>query len=158
MSAGTMSSQLGITPAALTPQTPESQGVTRTNGDVPAPGAGVDGAPRPAPIEFPDASTGDGASSDPGGGQPQGQGAGEAVKPDAAAEKRAQELAQRLVEDVLKPHVKLEISRSEESGNFTYRTVDDRTGEVLREWPQEQLVDELGGEDALAALIVDRTV
>lgn len=77
--------------------------------------------------------------------------------PDDPAEQRARELAQKLVDDVVKPYVKLEVTRNEESGNFSYKTVDERTGEVLREWPPEKLMDEVGA-DAVAALVVDKQV
>lgn len=141
-----MASQIGNSPAQLSSPALDPLGIAQSRGGA---------KPIAAELQAPSGADPDLATNDQNAST--GDGSQDKSSVNVAGE-RAQELAQKLVDDVLKPHVKLEVSRSESSGNFTYRTIDDRTGEVLREWPQEQLVEELGDEDALSALFVDRSV
>ncbi len=74
------------------------------------------------------------------------------------AQERARALAQRLVDDIVKPFARLEVSRDEDSGRFVYKTIDERTGEVIRTWPAEPVVHLLGAAEAIEALGVVRCV
>ncbi len=47
---------------------------------------------------------------------------------------------EKLIRRSLPSNSKLQIEQDEETGTFIYRSVDPETGEVLRQWPSEQLL------------------
>jgi len=47
---------------------------------------------------------------------------------------------EKLIRRSLPSNSKLQIEQDKETGTFIYRSVDPETGEVLRQWPPEQLV------------------
>ena len=47
---------------------------------------------------------------------------------------------EKLIRRSLPTNSKLQIEQDKETGTFIYRSVDPETGEVLRQWPPEQLV------------------
>jgi flagellar protein FlaG len=51
-----------------------------------------------------------------------------------------QSAMQKLIEDNLPVQSKLQIDQDKETGTFIYRSVDPETGEVLGQWPSEQMV------------------
>jgi len=58
-------------------------------------------------------------------------------------EKRVQQLqptVERLISRSLPSDTKLEIEQDKETGAFIYRSVDPKTGEVVSQWPPEQLL------------------
>ncbi len=77
---------------------------------------------------------------------------------EVAADERARDLARQLVEDALKPYAKLQISKDEDSGQFIYTTIDSRNGEVIRQWPREELLGRLDRPQDADGLVVDRRV
>ena len=47
---------------------------------------------------------------------------------------------EKLIRRSLPSNSKLQIEKDEETGTFIYRSVDPETGEILRQWPSEQLL------------------
>ena len=47
---------------------------------------------------------------------------------------------EKLIRRSLPSNSKLQIEQDKETGTFIYRSVDPETGEVLRQWPSEQLL------------------
>jgi flagellar protein FlaG len=47
---------------------------------------------------------------------------------------------EKLIRRSLPTNSKLQIEHDEDTGTFIYRSVDPETGEVLRQWPSEQLL------------------
>ncbi len=93
---------------------------------------------------------------------PAGEDANAAAAPatdaeDAAAE-RARELAQQLVDDALKPFAKLQITRDEASDRFIYTTIDSRSGEIIQQFPREELLNALASPQDAEGVVVDRRV
>ena len=48
---------------------------------------------------------------------------------------------EKLIRRSLPSNSKLQIEQDKETGTFIYRSVDPETGEVLRQWPPEQLLE-----------------
>lgn len=55
-------------------------------------------------------------------------------------------------------NVRLSIAEDEETGRFVFRTVDRQTGEVLRQWPEEEILEVLQILSQIGGLLVDREV
>lgn len=97
----------------------------------------------------------------PNTGSAEGEDAGAAearADADDAAEERARELAQQLVDDALKPFAKLQITRDENSDRFIYTTIDSRNGEIIQQFPREELLNALASPQDAEGLVVDRRV
>ena len=47
---------------------------------------------------------------------------------------------EKLIRRSLPSNSKLQIEQDKETGTFIYRSVDPETGEILRQWPSEQLL------------------
>jgi flagellar protein FlaG len=47
---------------------------------------------------------------------------------------------EKLIRRSLPSNSKLQIEQDKETGTFIYRSIDSETGEVLRQWPPEQLL------------------
>ena len=47
---------------------------------------------------------------------------------------------EKLIRRSLPSNSKLQIEQDKETGTFIYRSIDPETGEVLRQWPSEQLL------------------
>lgn len=75
-----------------------------------------------------------------------------------AADSRAREIAARLAGEAPRPDAKLEVVDDADAGLFVYRTVDRRTGEVLRQWPIEEVLRLRSYLRELEGLIVDQRV
>ena len=52
-----------------------------------------------------------------------------------------EEAVEKLIRRSLPSNSKLQIEQDRETGTFIYRSVDPETGEVLRQWPPEQLLN-----------------
>jgi len=48
---------------------------------------------------------------------------------------------EKLIKKGLPPNSKLQVSQDEDSGTFIYRSVNPDTGEVIKQWPPEQLLN-----------------
>ena len=46
----------------------------------------------------------------------------------------------KLIKKSLPPNSKLQITQDESTGTYVYRSIDRDTGEVLKQWPSEQLL------------------
>src|SRR5262245_146657 len=47
---------------------------------------------------------------------------------------------EKLIRKVLPGNSKLQIEQDKETGTFIYRSIDRDTGEIIRQWPPEELV------------------
>ncbi len=52
-----------------------------------------------------------------------------------------QALLDKLVEGELRPFARLRIERNEDAGAFVYTTVDSRSGDVIRQWPRQEVLE-----------------
>jgi uncharacterized FlaG/YvyC family protein len=52
-----------------------------------------------------------------------------------------EQAVEKLIRRSLPSNSKLQIEQDKETGTFIYRSVDPETGEVLRQWPSEQLLN-----------------
>ena len=55
-------------------------------------------------------------------------------------------------------HARLSIDRDEDAGSFVYRILDDRSGELIRQFPQEEMLQLLAYLGEQGGLVVDRKV
>ncbi len=65
----------------------------------------------------------------------------------AATAQRQSALLDKLSENGLKPYAKLAIERDERSGQSVFKHIDSRSGEVIAQWPREEMLraaDEAG--------------
>jgi flagellar protein FlaG len=69
-----------------------------------------------------------------------------------------QAAVEKLIKRSLPSNSKLQVVQDEQSGTFIYRSVDAETGEVLSQWPPEQLVKLRDYLAQLSGLIVDTSV
>jgi uncharacterized FlaG/YvyC family protein len=65
---------------------------------------------------------------------------------------------ENLIKKGLPSNSKLQISQDKESGAFVYRSIDPDTGEVIRQWPPEQLLKLRESLHEMEGLLVDKTV
>lgn len=64
---------------------------------------------------------------------------------------------QRLADEAFeKENLRLSISFDKEAGRFVYRGVDRETGEVVRQYPPEEIIDQIAAIREFAGVIVDR--
>ncbi len=65
-------------------------------------------------------------------------------EPDAGISKKAAEAVESTLRALEPPlmgqHERLSISRDEATGTFIYRSIDRKTGEVIRQWPVESML------------------
>jgi uncharacterized FlaG/YvyC family protein len=52
-----------------------------------------------------------------------------------------EEAVEKLIRRSLPSNSKLQIEQDKETGTFIYRSVDPESGEVLRQWPSEQMLN-----------------
>jgi uncharacterized FlaG/YvyC family protein len=80
---------------------------------------------------------------------------------DAAPARRsddAREVLKRLAEDNLHLHSRLSIDLDKEAGAFVYRILDSRSGEVVRQFPAEKVLELMRYLGQEHGLVVDRKV
>ena len=65
---------------------------------------------------------------------------------------------EKLIRRNLPSNSKLQIEQDKETGTFIYRSVDPETGEVLRQWPPEQLLKLREHLSELEGMFVDTQV
>ena len=65
---------------------------------------------------------------------------------------------EKLIRRSMPSNSKLQIEQDRETGTFIYRSVDPETGEVLRQWPPEELLKVRSHLDAVEGLLVDKRV
>jgi uncharacterized FlaG/YvyC family protein len=61
------------------------------------------------------------------------------LAPDQRVERLQQSIA-KLIKKSLPTNSKLQITQDESTGTYIYRSVDPDTGEVIQQWPQEQML------------------
>jgi flagellar protein FlaG len=69
---------------------------------------------------------------------------------------RLEEAIGKLVKQSLPASSKLQIEQDEETGAFIYRSVDPETGEVLRQWPSEDILKLRASLRDMEGLLVDK--
>ena len=76
---------------------------------------------------------------------------------DAAEARRAdqRELVRGILERAVGANTRVSITRGDDTGVYVYRAIDIDSGEIVREWPPEQLVQILEDNGAGAALAAD---
>jgi uncharacterized FlaG/YvyC family protein len=76
--------------------------------------------------------------------------------PGNEAEAKIKDL-QRLADEAFESEdLRLSISFDKEAGRFVYRGVDRETGEVVRQYPPEEIIDQIAAIREYAGVIVDR--
>lgn len=70
-------------------------------------------------------------------------------------EKAAELLAQLMPDDETAPNTKLRIDRDEESGNFIYLRIDENSGEIIHQFPSEDILKILSFYRELEGIAVD---
>jgi flagellar protein FlaG len=80
------------------------------------------------------------------------------VEPDQerATSQRAMELQRMADEAFAMDNVKLSISFNQEIGRFIYRGIDPESGEVVREYPPEEVVERIAAIREMAGIAFDR--
>ncbi|MAK62557.1 MAG: hypothetical protein CMK09_16425 [Ponticaulis sp.] len=78
-------------------------------------------------------------------------------KADSSEETR-QALADALTEAQIEPDGKLVIERDEDTGKFVQKVIDPTSGEVLKQWPEEQFLELAKQMGEAYGLFVDRNV
>jgi len=63
-----------------------------------------------------------------------------------------------LIKKSLPDNSKLQISQDKDTGTFVYRSIDPSTGEVIRQWPPEQLLKLRESLRQMDGMIVDQHV
>lgn len=116
----------------------------------------VSSSDRPSSDRFPGrGEAGHGArpgKSDPASGRAAATALGEKLDLDALAE----ELERYVPKDF--PAGRLQIDRHEDSGMFVYKTVDPATGEVLRQYPTDEMLRYISYHRKSEGLVVDDSV
>lgn len=69
-----------------------------------------------------------------------------------------EEAVEKLIRRSLPSNSKLQIEQDKETGTFIYRSIDPETGEVLRQWPSEQLLNLRGSLSEFEGLLFDKQV
>jgi flagellar protein FlaG len=83
---------------------------------------------------------------------PKGAAAGEEVTP---FERAAEALQKFLPEEDKLPNTRLRINKDDETGRFVYQNVDAESGEVIRQFPPESILEFLSYYREVAGLAVD---
>ena len=79
------------------------------------------------------------------------------LAPDQRIEELQAALA-KLIKKGMPSNSKLQIERDKETGTFIYRSVDPDTGEVLKQWPPEQLLKLRESLREMEGMLVDKKV
>jgi uncharacterized FlaG/YvyC family protein len=69
---------------------------------------------------------------------------------------KLQEAMSKLIRQSLPADSKLQIEQDEETGTFIYRSVDPETGEVLRQWPSEDILKLRASLRDMEGILVDK--
>jgi flagellar protein FlaG len=69
-----------------------------------------------------------------------------------------QETMDRLVRGALPSDAKLQIEQDKDTGTFVYRSINPDTGEVIQQWPPEELLRLRASLRELEGMLVDKTV
>ena len=69
-----------------------------------------------------------------------------------------QAAVEKLIKKSLPSNSRLQVVQDEKSGTFIYRSIDPDTGEVVAQWPPEQLLKMRDYLAELSGLIVDKAV
>ena len=69
-----------------------------------------------------------------------------------------QQAVERLVRESMPSNARLQIDQDEDSGTFIYRSVNPDTGEIIAQWPPEQLLKLRASLRELDGMLVDKTV
>jgi len=86
-----------------------------------------------------------------------------AVNPatDLARDQRVEVLQaaiEKLIRKSLPANSKLQIERDKETGAFIYRSIDTETGEIIRQWPPEQLLKLREYMAQMEGMLIDKEV
>jgi uncharacterized FlaG/YvyC family protein len=68
---------------------------------------------------------------------------------------KVQEALEKLMRQGLPSNTKLEIEKDKKTGTFIYRSVDPETGEVVRQWPPEEILKLRAALRDMEGLLVD---
>ena len=71
---------------------------------------------------------------------------------------KLQEVVDRLVRSSLPSDAKLQIDQDEESGVFIYKSINRSTGEVISQWPPEELLELRKALRELDGMLIDTEV
>ncbi len=69
-----------------------------------------------------------------------------------------EEAVEKLIRRSLPSNSKLQIEQDRETGTFIYRSVDPNTGEILRQWPPEKLLELRASLTEMEGLLFDKQV
>jgi len=69
-----------------------------------------------------------------------------------------QAAVEQLIKKNLPTNSKLQISQDKETGTFIYRSVDPNTGQVIKQWPSEQLLKLRESLHEMEGMLVDKHV
>src|SRR5258705_6130550 len=69
-----------------------------------------------------------------------------------------QEAVAKLIKKTLPPNSKLQIEQDKTSGAFIYRSIDPDTGEIVRLWPPEKLLELRDYLKEMEGVLLDKTV
>lgn len=109
---------------------------------------------RPSPVRS-EATPGFGPERAQGGAMP-GQTAATALGDKLGLDALAKELERYVPKDF--PAGRLQIDHDEDSGMFVYKTVDPATGEVLRQYPTDEMLRYISYHRSQEGLVVDDSV
>ncbi len=87
--------------------------------------------------------------------------AAEDPKTNLPADKRVvalQETVDRLISQAMPSDAKLQIDQDKDTGTFIYRSINPDTGEVIQQWPPEELLKLRASMRELEGMLVDKTV
>jgi uncharacterized FlaG/YvyC family protein len=65
---------------------------------------------------------------------------------------------EKLIRKSLPPNSKLQIDQDKSSGTFIYRSVNPETGEIIRQWPPEKLLELRDYLREMEGMLVDKQV
>ena len=68
-----------------------------------------------------------------------------------------QAAVEKLIKKTLPSNSKLEVEKDKELGTFIYRSVNPDTGEIIKQWPPEKLLELRGFLKEMEGLLVDTT-
>lgn len=80
------------------------------------------------------------------------------VSPARLGDQPPQQDTVRKQHKLLADNEKLTIEKDRETGKFVYKTVDRETGEVIRQWPREKMLEAIGHFREAEGLLIDRKV
>lgn len=69
-----------------------------------------------------------------------------------------QAAVQKLIKKTLPGNSKLQVEQDKNTGTFIYRTIDPDTGQVIRQWPPEQLLELRQHLKDMEGMLLDKTV